>query len=273
MWTEIVRSSRDGRGMNVEAFRAHVGALTFRDWRPSFLVLHNTGAPTLTQWKNYPAGQRILNLENYYKGLGWSAGPHGFVADDLIWPFTPFTARGVHSPSFNGVALGIEMVGNYVPGGDDPTSGDGLKVYRNMVAVFSILSAKLGLEPATIRFHRDDPRTTHRCPGDRMHALKTQFIEDVHEHMGEAGDHPLDKDDAARPREGSVNATDGLNLREQASTSSPVKTVLPLGARVAILGEAMNGSTAWFRVWHRDAASLQWAGWVAARYVTAGPQP
>jgi hypothetical protein len=275
MWSGIAQSSREGRGMTVEQFREYVHGLSFPSWRPSFGCFHNTAAPTLAQWKGYPAAQRILNLERYYRDeQGWSAGPHAFVAHDFIWPFTPLNMRGTHTPSWNGTAFGIEMVGNYTLSGDDPTTGDGLAVYRNMVAVFAILYAKLGLDPATIKFHREDPRTTHRCPGDRMFALKPRFIADVQEFMGAAGDHVPEDDGTADPKpkpdappEGTVIASDGLNLRAASSASSQIIVLLPEGQRVAILGEAMNGATQWLRVWCRTPDGAAHAGWVAARYV------
>jgi len=45
--------------------------------------------------------------------MKWSGGPHVFVADDLLWAFTPLTVPGVHSPSWNDVSRGVELVGDY----------------------------------------------------------------------------------------------------------------------------------------------------------------
>ncbi len=177
----------DGRGMDVPQFRAHVATLQFTTWRPSFMTLHNTAAPTLEQWKAYPAEKRIRNLEAYYRDqMGWSAGPHAFVAHDKIWLFTPFTTPGVHTPSWNGTALGIELVGDYAREDDD--RGDGFKAKMNCVAVFGELHMKLGLNPETIRLHKEDPRTDHDCPGKDIE--KSEFIELVRQYMGQAGEHP-----------------------------------------------------------------------------------
>ena len=45
----------------------------------------------------------MRNLEAYYRDeQDWSAGPHLFVADDLIWVFTPLRTSWVHSPSWDG---------------------------------------------------------------------------------------------------------------------------------------------------------------------------
>lgn len=278
-WKGIVRSE----GWTVDQAREEIAKVQFTDWRPSGLTLHNTGAPNLSQWSGYPEKQRIENLERYYRDeQGWSAGPHFFVDDDdpCIWPFTPINIRGVHSPSFNATRIGVEMVGDYRPGVDDPMTGRGLIVYKNMVALFAILCDKLGLEPTseTIKFHREDPRTTHQCPGDLMWRLKSKFIEDVSDYMSVGGDHPVTEDElnpptlppwSRVPREGVVDAQSGLNLREGAGISTRVIRVLPRGLRVAILRETMNGPTKWYRVWYRDEDGVAHAGWVSARYVSS----
>lgn len=56
----------------------------------------------------------MQNLQSYYRDtMKWSGGPHLFVADDLVWAFTPLTVPGVHSPSWNNVSWGVELVGDY----------------------------------------------------------------------------------------------------------------------------------------------------------------
>ena len=108
-WKGIV-----GRGFRPQEFEAYVGSLRFTDWRPQFVVVHNTSEPRLSQWHSTPGEQRMRNLENYYRNVqGWSAGPHLFIADDLIWVFTPLTTSGVHSPSWNAISWGVEMVGEF----------------------------------------------------------------------------------------------------------------------------------------------------------------
>lgn len=281
-WKGIAASSRAGQGMTVEAFRAHVAELRFTTWRPAFMVLHNTGAPTLAQWNSYPEAQRIRNLERYYRDeQGWSSGPHAFVDNDTIWPFTRFTTTGTHSPSFNGSGLGIELVGDYAREDDD--RGLGFDAKMMCVATFAILMGKLGLEPdeTTIRLHKEDPRTTHDCPGKDID--KAEFIDLVREYMGEGGTHATAADTAriltanyqprpapVRPPEGAVLDSVqpiGLNLRDGSSAAARILAVLPAGQRVAVLGEAMNGRTRWLRVWCR-LDEVQRVGWVAARYIT-----
>lgn len=160
-WKGIV-----GKGFDPDDFANYVAGLRWASWRPHFCVLHHTGAPTLAEWlAGPPAAVRMRNLEHYYRDeLGWSAGPHLFVAPDLIWVFTPLTVPGVHSPSWNLLSWGIEMVGDYDT--EDFFAGPGAAVRRNAIAALATLHEALGLSPTTLRFHREDPLTTHRdCPG------------------------------------------------------------------------------------------------------------
>jgi len=49
-----------------------------------------------------PNGFTSLQMENFVKYYRdkhkWSAGPHLFIDDKMIWVFTPLTVSGVHSP-------------------------------------------------------------------------------------------------------------------------------------------------------------------------------
>lgn len=266
----------DGRGLNVANAVKHVQGLKFGAWRPSFIVLHNTGNPALYPLANHGSWQRSTtppkvrvneNLVDYYKnprpGKGaWNSGPHVFVADDLIWLFTPFTTQGTHSPSWNGLSWGIELVGDYDKEAFD--SGPGAKVRDNAVALLAALHSKAGINPETLRLHKEDKLTTHDCPGKNV--KKADVIRRVQEYMGHAGEHTVE-DEAMivppQPRVGVTN-TNGLNLRVGPSASSNVLSVLDKGIRLAVLGEAMNGTTKWLRVKaHKE-------GWVAARFVDAG---
>jgi len=134
MWSGII-----GAPMDIPKVRALIEAMSFHKWRPSLIVWHNTAAPTLAQWQKSaeedrragraPGVTRILNLQQYFSvQRGWSSGPHAFVADDVIWPFTPFNMKGTHSPSWNGIAIGIEMIGDFSKEDDD--AGPGLRVSR-----------------------------------------------------------------------------------------------------------------------------------------------
>lgn len=161
-WAGII-----GESFDRASFAAYVAGLSFAAWRPRFAVLHNTAAPRLDQWHSAPGKARMRNLEHYYRDQkGWSAGPHLFVADDLIWVFTPLTRRGVHSPSWNSVSWGIEMVGDFDT--EEFASGPGAQVRDNTVSAIATLYEALGIEARSLRLHKEDPGTTHACPGRKV---------------------------------------------------------------------------------------------------------
>ena len=164
-WKGIV-----GKSFTPESFETYCEGLKWSTWRPNFIALHNTGAPSLAQRPQGLTQQHIANLEAYYRdSQKWSAGPHLFVDDKQIWVFTPLTTSGVHSPSWNSVALGVEMLGDFEKEAFD--SGRGAKVRDNVVAAMATLSDVLGLDPTTMRLHREDPKTTHACPGKNVKKL------------------------------------------------------------------------------------------------------
>lgn len=166
-WKGIV-----GQGYTSDSFGKYVKSLTFGLWRPSFVVLHNTAVPTFAQWHDVPGTQRMTNLQSYYRDTQkWSAGPHLFVADDLIWVFTPLTTQGVHSPSWNSVSWGVELVGDYSTEPMNPN------LLANAVSALATLHGALGLDPSKMKLHREDPLTTHICPGNEV--SKASFITQV----------------------------------------------------------------------------------------------
>lgn len=179
-WRGIV-----GKGFSPNEFDAYAHNLVFAAWRPQFVVLHNTASPKLSEWHSIPGEQRMRNLEAFYKNVQqWSAGPHLFIADDLIWVFTPLTVPGVHSPSWNSMSWGVEMVGDY------SVEPFGERVRDNVVIALGTLHGLLGLDPATLRLHKEDPKTTHDCPGKNVE--KADMIQRVvdclaHQHIGEHG--------------------------------------------------------------------------------------
>lgn len=158
IWKGIV-----GTSFSPGAFQNYVDTVAFDSWRPQFVVLHNTGAPNLADWHCVSGETRMRNLESYYRDTQhWSAGPHLFVADDLIWVFTPLNTSGVHSPSWNSISWGVEMVGDFA---SEAFTGS---VKDNAIAALATLHAALGLDPATLKLHKEDPLTTHDCPGKNV---------------------------------------------------------------------------------------------------------
>jgi N-acetylmuramoyl-L-alanine amidase len=162
-----------GKGFTTGEFDAYVRTLTFATWKPTFIVLHNTAVPTFAEWRRHPGEERMHALEKYYRDeMHWSAGPHLFVADDLIWVFTPLNVPGVHSPSWNQVSWGVELVGDY----ETEILNENLR--SNAIAALASLHWIMKIDPRSLRLHREDSLTTHKtCPG--KHVVKEDVINNL----------------------------------------------------------------------------------------------
>ena len=148
-----------------------------------FLTVHNSAAPYIKP--SVLPSIRIKNLANYYRNeKKWSSGPHFFVIVDRVYGGTPPSETGTHSPSWNGISLGIECEGDYRTGKHSPFDGDGKTAWDTMAWVFAELLTWLGWEPTgdRIKLHREDGKTTHACPGNLID--KTWFLEKVQFAMG-----------------------------------------------------------------------------------------
>lgn len=153
-----------GERVSVLDIREVVRAIDWSKWRPDFIVLHNTAAPSLDDRPTGFTRQHMLNLEKYYRDdKGWPSGPHFFVDDFGIWLFSPMNKPGTHSPSWNSRSIGIEMLGDY--NRESFTYGRGNVVATNTAYLIAALSGHLGFSPNAWKFHMEDPRTTHDCPG------------------------------------------------------------------------------------------------------------
>ena len=131
-----------GKGFTAAQFPDYVAGTKFGAWRPQFIVLHNTFIPKLSEWHSVPGAQRMKALEHFYRDIQkWSAGPHLFVADDLIWAFTPLNVSGVHSPSWNTISWGVELVGDYSVEQLSPA------LKENAVSALAALHSNIGLDP------------------------------------------------------------------------------------------------------------------------------
>ncbi|MEW6438919.1 MAG: N-acetylmuramoyl-L-alanine amidase [Pseudomonadota bacterium] len=161
------------KGYTPAAFAAFVEELTWRDWRPRFVTLHNTGVPNLATWfeSPHPAQQRIVAQKHYERDvLHWHSGVHLFVAQDLIWNLCDLTQVGVSVSCWNHLTLGVEMIGDYAT--DSFDSGPGAQVRDNTVAALAVLHRKLELRPdgfklgvRGLHFHKECRRDHHDCPG------------------------------------------------------------------------------------------------------------
>jgi hypothetical protein len=166
------------RGYSPEEFDVFVDTLKWTDWKPQFIVLHNTAEPNLKQWAFSGMGQenglqRIRNLNHYYSvELGWHSGPHLFIAPDYIWNACDLTQPGVHASCFNHLSIGVEMVGDYSH--EDFTCDEGAMVRDNAIAAVASLHRALKIKPETIHFHKECVRDHHDCPGKMVD--KTDII-------------------------------------------------------------------------------------------------
>jgi len=134
-------------------------------WRPSFIVLHHTGIPSIKQRPNGFTTPNMHSLATFYgEKQRWRSGPHLFVDQNGIWVFTDLLKKGTHSPSWNDRAWGIEQLGNFSL--EDYETGNGEKIRDNAIAAIAILSLARNLNIDTLHFHFEDPKTTHKeCPG------------------------------------------------------------------------------------------------------------
>lgn len=170
-WKGIV-----GKSFTPTEFEAYVHTLSWNKWRPSFIVLHNMAIPSLAQRPDGLTAQHIKGLEVFYRDTQkWSAGPHLFVDDKQIWVFTPLTTPGVHSPSWNSMAIGIEMLGDFAT--ESFSEGRGLAVRNNVTQAIASISHVLGIDPSTMKLHKEDKKTTHICPGKNV--IKSEVIAEV----------------------------------------------------------------------------------------------
>lgn len=150
-------------GLSIAEWNNYVASYNFGQIPPSRIVLHHTWKPTVAEWRGVAS---MKGMQNYYRGLGWTAAPHLYVAPDKIWLATPMSEVGIHAGSGNSgnwngswsYSIGIELVGNY-----DSKRPSGL-LWEQAKAVMAGLAKRLGIDPPQlIYFHRDF--STKSCPG------------------------------------------------------------------------------------------------------------
>ena len=158
-------------GFTPEAFTAYVKTLGRLEWPAKAVTIHNTFMPNLKMVDDYIAAKKwtpeqlIENWWTMYRQKGWYSGPHIFVFRDKIYVASPLTLRGTHSPSFNKDHFGIELLGDY----SKEILPDSIRSMGAHAA--AVLLNKIGAHAnmKTVKFHGDDPKTTHRgCPGKNV---------------------------------------------------------------------------------------------------------
>jgi hypothetical protein len=284
----------DGKAYTINEMRAKLAKLPAIVWARR-VVLHNTGVPDMKRTAEIGASKYVKNAGNYYRYAQydktgkrtkgpWSGGPHYFVAyaepEPLLFEGTPVTTPGVHSPSWNGFAIGIEMCADFAK--DDPNSGPGLAVKDTACKLIAALLNKLGL-PAnddTLKLHKEDPGTDHDCPGKRID--KSDVVSRVRAYLADqapAGEHdPTSIAEAAKAPEAksgpkakiAFSNTEGLNLRAASGMSGPVLAVLDENTKLEINADANTGVTTWLYV---NVPSIGKQGWVSSRFVDVDGRP
>jgi len=158
-----------GKVWTADSFGQYLKTLKKPEWAKA-VCLHHTAAPSLAQRPKGWQIQHIENMKDYYRGMGWKAGPHLYTDEDQVFGMTPLNETGTHAVSFNRRAIGIEALGFYSKGEEDPRSGRGLEVWKITAAITRQLLDWLNLpiNEQTVLFHRDDPKTSKDCPGSQV---------------------------------------------------------------------------------------------------------
>lgn len=157
-----------GKVWSVNSFAQYVERVNPPSWCRA-VTLHHTGSPSLAERPKGLLIQHIHNIQHFYeKERRWSAGPHLFIDEDEIFGMCDLEKRGVHAVSFNSLAIGVEVLGDYDV--EDPKGARGMACWRNAAAATSTLLQWLGLpiDENTVLFHRDDPQTDKKCPGQKV---------------------------------------------------------------------------------------------------------
>ena len=120
-----------------------------------------------------PNEEKLFTLANGI--LTHNSGPHLVCCPDYIWILCDLEQDGVSVSCWNHLTIGIEMVGDYSDGADDPNSGDGARVIANGVSATAILANKLKWDltkdvmgVSGLHFHRECLHDHHACPGNRV---------------------------------------------------------------------------------------------------------
>lgn len=263
-------------------FLDYLDDIRFGAWRPRFVTVHHTGAPTLANWyawqkRKVPVTdeQWLRNLAAYYGNeLGWSSAPHFFFTPEHYCVLSPPWKRGVHAASFNGLSWGVEMVGNFdveaFPAELQQRYIDGIACLH-LATGLKVLPFQQGVQG--MHFHRNDPRTTKTCPGLKINQpwLAGQVIAAIERITNqEAPAEQVSVSPQGDRRTGiviGVAPDDTLNVRADPSGKSVVVGRLRNENGVIITGNAMNGATKWYSIDIPGDAD----GWVAARYIRIVP--
>ena len=117
-----------GRVWNPKSLEEYLRTITKPDWCKA-ITLHQTSSPSLAQRPQGLSVGLIDKFRDFYKNdMGWSAGPHLYIDENEIYGMCDLRKKGVHAVSFNKIAIGIEVLGDYDR--EDPKSGRGLACWQ-----------------------------------------------------------------------------------------------------------------------------------------------
>jgi hypothetical protein len=229
----------------LDAFRAYVNARPRYAWIRG-LTVHHTWSPTIDQWAGLST---LTGTRNYYRDtLGWSAGPHLFIANgtraDGIFIGTPLDTRGIHAGVCNSTHLGMEIVGNYDPAPWPAPLRE--YVYSIIEIVFHWLNLPVNMY--SLRGHREClPNKT--CPGRSIDMNR------VRDDMAQRITHPEIAE--------YMVIGDGTRLRSSPTVYSGILHILNAGDHVLVT-RIVTGQT------YRDSqgrSSDQWAEMLYGGYI------
>jgi hypothetical protein len=213
------------KSFTIEEFKSYVNSISIINWlrepdiknRLQFPVIHNTSSPTQAQYKSWhdrkdwTMEQWGKNLASYYAGMGWQGCPHLFVGYDKILVLNDLSVHGTHTPSWNKISWGIETTAEF-----ETEAFDG-GVKDNLIAATAILCAKANFNPNVLKFHHDDPATTHRsCPGRNL--VKSEFIKDVVNYINDNLNFQIGNDHPHIDETVHIADTSGMSIEELTST-------------------------------------------------------
>ena len=231
----------DGTVWDREGFTRHINAIPTEQlgWI-EFGALHNTGSPNMAQQRATKGGasQRMKNAKvDVDKRLKGKGANYWVFETGEIGRACALPEKGIHSPSWNKKAFGIEMVADF-DGTDDPESKGGAVIFDTTAFIFATILKKCGLPHTAIKLHKEDTATTHDCPGKLV--SKTKFIARVKEYMdgfrpSVADDKPTVVTTYNQPNKDRVKSTD------KAPTDYPIREVQKLVSKAGFNPGALDG--------------------------------
>ena len=146
-------------------------------WKPVGITWHNTGSPNLKQWAAYPPAVKAAwgaNYDHYCRfDEGWHSAPQLAGTPDDSFVLCEPRANGVHASCFNSDHFGVETIGDFRKGADDPLSGPGLASMQSSANIIAALCKRMGWEPTkSYQFPSRLPArwpSLPRQPRQRMH--------------------------------------------------------------------------------------------------------